>query len=457
MLSLIFFILFNPFLQHNASQWPYQHINKKDGLSNSAITSIYMDRNDYVWFGSWDGLNRYDGTSIKIYKPDPFRQGTISNNIIRNMLEDKEGNLWIVTHRGINKYNRDKDTFRPYLTNLNGLPFYEYNTRASLGPDSVLWVTVAGGGVSRYDEATDSFISLKFEGIAPDWLRNVAGLGSAEQIVYLLGHDGRLVAAIGDRTLYAKQLIAAGALKHHSFFHIGDQYFLAITTDDASLFIYKLANMEEPPQKVDISDAPSALYASKNHTAFWVGTEFGNIYKLELKNGRFAAVDMAPFFPQFSTAQRKILSITETRQDLLWVGTDGDGVVKFLTRPRPFFPILPGAADKGYLSNSIVRSVYEEADGTLYIGTRGGGLNIKKPGVKETQLINTKKGLSNNAVLALNKDALGNFWVGVDGEGIDMIEAESGRIYHFPEDFENSPDLNFGHVYTICIDAYGAL
>src|SRR5690606_29026297 len=114
-------------------------------------------------------------------------------------------------------------------------------------------------------------------------------------------------------------------------------------------------------------------------------------------------------------------------------------------------------ADKGYLSNSIVRSVYEAADGTLYIGTRGGGLNIKRPGIKETLLLNTQNGLSNNAVLALNKDPSGNLWIGVDGEGIDMLETASGRIYHFPEDFENSPELNFGHVYSICIDAYGGI
>jgi signal transduction histidine kinase/DNA-binding response OmpR family regulator len=457
MLALIFPLLLNPFLQSNASQWPYQHISKKDGLSNSAITSIYMDRHDYVWFGTWDGLNRYDGTSIKVYKPDPFQKGTISNNIVRDMLEDKAGNLWIVTHRGLNRYDRDADLFYHYLTNLKGLPFYEYNTRASLGPDSVVWVSVAGGGISRYHAEKDKFVPISFEGVAHEWFKNVAGIGSAQQIVYLLGNDGKLIAAIGNRTLYAKQLVEEGRLKHHSFFQIKDQYHLAITTDDGRLLIFNLANMESPPQEVAISGAPSALYASKNGTSFWVGTEWGNIYRLELAADGFEAVDMAQYFPQFSKTQRKILAITETTQDLLWIGTDGDGVVKFLTRQRPFFPVLAGATDNGYISNSIVRSVYEDADGTLYIGTRGGGLNIIKPGRKATQLLNTQKGLSNNAVLSLNKDRLGNIWVGGDGEGIDMIEAGTKKIFHFPDDFENTTDLRFGNVYTICIDVYGGL
>src|SRR5213078_3990718 len=111
-------------------------ISSKDGLSNSAINSIYIDSRQYVWFGTWDGLNRYDGTSLKIYKPDLFIKGTISNNVVRNVVEDGLGNLWIVTHKGINRYLRNSDSFKSYFNNLDGLPFLEYNTKVCLGPDS---------------------------------------------------------------------------------------------------------------------------------------------------------------------------------------------------------------------------------------------------------------------------------------------------------------------------------
>src|SRR6478609_12223144 len=87
-----------------SSPWPYQHVDKRAKLSNSAITSIYMDQYDHIWLGTWDGLNRYDGSSIKVYKPDPFLKGTISNNVVRNFLEDGYGDFWVITHQGINKY-----------------------------------------------------------------------------------------------------------------------------------------------------------------------------------------------------------------------------------------------------------------------------------------------------------------------------------------------------------------
>ena len=89
MSCILLFTLFTNLIQgDNASPWPFQHVDKRAKLSNSAITSVYMDRYDHVWLGTWDGLDRYDGSTIKVYKPDPFLKGAISNNVIRNFLED---------------------------------------------------------------------------------------------------------------------------------------------------------------------------------------------------------------------------------------------------------------------------------------------------------------------------------------------------------------------------------
>jgi signal transduction histidine kinase/DNA-binding response OmpR family regulator/ligand-binding sensor domain-containing protein len=458
MLSIIFTLFLSPLLQETTSPWPYQHIHKKDGLSNSAITSMYMDRYEYVWFGTWDGLNRYDGTSIKVYKPDSFKKGTISNNIVRDLLEDKQGNLWVVTHRGVNKYDRNTDTFKSYLTDLEGLPFLEYNTRARLGPDSMVWVSVIGQGVSRYDAEKDAFLPLHFQGIEESWLREVKGLESAGDIVYLLGNDGKLISTIKDRTLYSKQLVEKSALKLHHFFKMNRKHYLALSSSDGSLLMYDLANMEGLPQQLTLSGFPvSSLSANKDNTGLWAGTESGDIFRITLEEEKFTAENMGSYFPQFAKDQRKILHITETAQDLLWVGTDGDGVYKFLTRPKPFHSITAGAIEKRNISNSIVRSVYEDRDGTLYVGTRGGGLNIITPGKAQTRVLNTSNGLNNNAVLSINMDPHGNLWVGADGEGIDMVEARTKKIFHFPRDFENPTDLTFQNVYAICIDAYGTL
>src|SRR5689334_17701720 len=102
---LLFAFVGNLMQTDSASPWPFQHVNNSSNLSNSAVTSAYMDRDDYVWLGTWDGLNRYEGSSISVYKPDPFAKGAISNNVIRNFHDNKQGNLRVDTHPGINRYD----------------------------------------------------------------------------------------------------------------------------------------------------------------------------------------------------------------------------------------------------------------------------------------------------------------------------------------------------------------
>lgn len=455
--AILFSILFSLPVSDTLTPLPYQHIGKKDGLSNSAITSIYMDQYDYTWFGSWDGLNRYDGSTIKVYKPEPFGAGTISNNIVRSILEDKAGNLWIVTHKGINKYNRDTDSFKSYLSDLTNIPVLENSMRACLGPDSSLWLSVLGQGINRYDQESDSFIPVVMNEIPSEWLKEVSGIGSANGLMYLLGSDARLVCLLNNKTVFSKQLIPAAQLRLHYFFTLHGKYYLALSFDNGSVMLYSLSDIERAPQLLKLSDFPvSSLSVNLDNSALWIGTDLGDIFKLTWQKNSFVSSNQASGFPLLSKAQRKILTITETKQDILWVGTDGDGIFKFLTRPKPFYSVPSGSTDKGGLSNSIVRSVYEDSDGTLYTGTRGGGLNIIRTN-QPTRVLNTAKGLSNNAVLSLNKDKSGNLWIGVDGEGIDMLETKTGRLFHFPKDFENQTDLKFNFVYSICIDVYGSL
>ncbi|MGC4021761.1 MAG: two-component regulator propeller domain-containing protein [Cyclobacteriaceae bacterium] len=441
--------------EDTTAAWPYQHVDKKSLLSNSAITSVYMDRYGYMWLGSWDGLDRYDGSSIKVYKPDPYTKGSISNNVIRKFLEDGDGNLWVITHQGINRYDRQKDLFHPYLDSLNDIPFLEYNIRACVGPDSTIWSSLIGKGVSRFSKTDDAFLPLHFEGIEEAWLNSVIDVGCANELFYLLGSDGKLICTLNNKIVYSKQLVEQSKLSFHQFVRKGQHYYILITASDGSLLLYNLSDIETIPFSLKLAKTiVTSVNESRDRSSIWLGTESGSILKI-IDNGKgLELVEMNSYFPTFSKSGIKILTITETLQDLIWVGTDGDGVYKFLTRPRMFYSISKGTPEAGQLSHSIVRSIYEDNAGKIYIGTRGGGLNIVDRSKGKTKVVNTQNGLSNNAVLALNMDHSGNLWVGLDGEGVDMLEAKTNRILHFPRDFENKIDLNFSSVYSICIDAF---
>lgn len=453
--AFIISLLISSFATDSLAPLPFQHISKTNGLSNSAITAVYIDSYDYVWFGSWDGLNRYNGSDIRVYKPEAFSATAISNNIVRDFLEDKERNLWIITHKGINRYNRNTDSFKSFFSTNNNIPFLEYNMRACLGPDSVLLVSLIGQGLSRYEKAKDTFVPVAIEGLEKEWTQQIVGIGSNNQLTYLLGSDGKLVCVLQNKVVYTRQLLSS--IKLHSFIQLNGKPYLALTSNEGSIYIYTLTDFAQEPITLKLSNFPiSCISTNATNTEIWIGTDLGNIFKLTEVKGAFSANDMANVFPSLYKAQRKILSITESKQDILWIGTDGDGVFKFLTKPKPFSSIGTAREDKQGISNTIVRSVYEDISGTLYVGTRGGGLNILTKG-KPTKVITTAQGLSNNAVLALKKDKAGNLWIGTDGNGLDMLENKTGRLFHFPKDFENKTQLQFGYVYAICIDAYGTL
>jgi len=457
--ALLLFTLFGNLVSGDStSPWPFQHVDKAAKLSNSAITSVYMDQNDYVWLGTWDGLNRYDGSAIKVYKPDPFLKGTISNNVIRDLLEDGKGNFWVVTHLGINKYNRTTNSFQIYLDSLTDIPFQEYNIRACIGSDSSVWISFIGKGIRRYAGSDDEFVPVDFQGIEADWLSSVVGLGQHEGLLYLLGSDGILICTVNNRFVFSKQLAEGSGQSFHKFLRVGDNYFLAVANSGKQLQLYDLANIEKGPYQIELDNISiSTLSENLSRTAIWVGSESGDIFKIEPSADSFKATSMNAFFPAFAKARIKILSIQETKQDIVWIGTDGDGVYKFSTQPNAFYSIMEGHPETGQLSHSIIRSIYEDQSGMLYVGTRGGGLNIIHPATGKTKVLNSRNGLSNNAVLSIGQDHDRNVWVGMDGEGIDMIEAGSGKVFHFPEDFENKNDLLFSSVYSICVDAFNGI
>lgn len=440
------------------SPWPYQHVDKSAKLSNSAITSVYMDKDDYVWLGTWDGLNRYDGSTIKVFKPDPFEKGTISNNVIRNFLEDSKGNLWIATHSGINRYDRTTQSFHSYLDSIPDIPFRENSIRACIGADGNVWTSLIGRGISRYSPESDQFLSVQFNGLESEWFTSVIDLSAHNGLLYFLGSDGKLVCSVGNRVVFNKKLIDSRELQFHRFLRIGTRNLLAIANTRRELLIYDVSDIEKSPVVLHPGNViVSSLSENFAHTEAWLGSESGDIFKIIPHNNAFRLLSMNSYFPTLSKARIKILSIQETKQDIVWVGTDGDGVYKFLTLPKTFYSITEGPQDAGQISHSIVRSIYEDDDGTLLIGTRGGGLNTIDPKTKRTRILNSRNGLSNDAVLSIGKDLKGNIWIGPDGEGIDMLEAGTGRIFHFPRDFENKTDLTFSNIYSICVDAFNEI
>jgi ligand-binding sensor domain-containing protein len=156
-IGLLLLLVFSSLSGNIKNNWIPLNLNSEDGLSNSAITCILQDSDGLMWFGSWDGLNRYDGLNTTVFKRDFFDKNSLSNNIIRNILEDKNHNLWVVTNKDINRYLSNTMSFESYFSGDEYLPVGEQSLKACISTDSILYVALRRFGLSYYDASNNIF------------------------------------------------------------------------------------------------------------------------------------------------------------------------------------------------------------------------------------------------------------------------------------------------------------
>ncbi|MDP5104597.1 MAG: hybrid sensor histidine kinase/response regulator, partial [Polaribacter sp.] len=160
-LLLYFLFLLNNFISFSqTNEIQFNHIATSDGLSQSSVLAIHQDKLGQMWFGTRDGLNKYDGNSFTIYRNNFEDKNSISNNDILSILEDSEGFIWIGTYNGLNKYDPKKDTFTNYFHNNknNSLSNNTIWTLKEINTNEI-WIGTSNG-LSIYSKKTDSFITI---------------------------------------------------------------------------------------------------------------------------------------------------------------------------------------------------------------------------------------------------------------------------------------------------------
>ncbi len=454
--GLILFLFLTGF---KASNWRHNQIGSIEGLSNSAVTSSYLDSKGYMWFGTWDGLNRFDGSNIKVFKPNAFRKNTINNNIIRNILEDRFNNLWIVTENGLNTYDYEQNIFTSYLNNTDFIEYREESYRTSLDSDSIIWCSKYNYGICKFDYENKQFSEPIQISNQEDITKKTVGFAftSNEQLWCLSEEGNAYKLEHRDTWKITETIYLSSKYKFDSdknwFYTYHQQLFLFVSLNNGGLLSINLEDgtiQETKPQSTPFS--VTSLSVSLDGEFLWGGTDEGEIFKLNLSEAC-----QIKLLENSENKKVKIWSITQTKPDLLWIGTDGDGVHKYIMEGNFFELIKKGDLSEGNLNHNIVRAAHEDENGNLWIGTRGNGLNLITKTNTPTKVFDTQNGLSNNAVLSLGNDSFKNIWIGVDGKGIDMFETKTGKILHFPDDFENTSDIKLGSVYSICLDAFNDL
>jgi signal transduction histidine kinase/ligand-binding sensor domain-containing protein/DNA-binding response OmpR family regulator len=364
------------------------------------INSVIQDRTGYLWFGTWGGIENYDGYNFTAYKQEPDNPNSIKNQFVNTLYEDKEDNIWIGTEFGLEKFNKTTGNFSHYMPYPpNTEPEWD-NVVSSICEDKfgMLWVGT-DDGLYNFDKKSEKFICIRNNEHNPE----------------SIGSNG-VSAILEDKT---------GSL------WIGNGKGLDKLDRKTEKFIHFWF---DPNNKNEWTNYfVNTLFEDKSGI-LWLGTRKGVI-----------AFDQnaQTFTPYIKDGQNSISSICEDESGHLWFGSWESGLYSFDKKTKKLNHYLHDDNDPGSLNSNTITSICFERSGTIWIGTRGGGVNkinrTKQPFKK--YLFN---GVSN--IVKGNNDML---WIGTS-KGWNKFNPKTEELipYSFGKDFlvaeEEAGDLWLG-------------
>ena len=403
----------------------FDHLSVDDGLPHTTVTCIIQDHLGFMWFGTLNGLCRYDGYNIKIFLNDPEDSTSISNNQVWTIFEDSYNRLWVGTRGGgINLYNPEKDVFTCYKhdpNDKNSLPFDIIRT-ITQDHSGRIWIGTYKG-VCWYDTEKDRFNRLSDE----------LGISDDEQgSIYSFSEDikGQLwIGSLGNGLLMLNKSRSK---------------------------VTKFTSQVDDPKSL-IENAVMAIFTD-SQSRLWVGTKHGvsrlNINEPELGFVNYTHSDSS----DSSISGGSIYAIDEDKAGRIWFGTD-EGLDVFNNKEKSFSHYRHSSLTNSSLSDNQVWSICEDKTGLLWFGTHWGGINIYKPSKNTfTQYSHNALnplGLSNKVVQSIIQDRDGDIWLGIDHGGVNFFDKEMGTFVHYCYEEGNEKSLSSNPVLDLEEDSYG--
>ena len=429
----------------------FGHLSIDNGLSQSVINCIYQDRQGFKWFGTQDGLYRFDGYVFKAYKSVPFDSTSLTDNWIQAIAEDGEGNLWIGTYSGgLFEFDRDKETFKNYRHNSK-IPNSLINNRIwsiLISKNGLIWIGTSGG-LDGFDKDKNIFTHyINIPGSRNSLVNNaVNAICEDENGCLWLGTWGGGLDKFDEKENSFTHFIFGqkGAAEYSDNFIktvIEDGKFLWLGTKRTLLKFDKTkgtaARYFLDKENISYPDENSILsLLLDSQKRLWVGTHDNGLYLLDTKTGGISNFKYDRQNP-YTISDNWISSIYKDNQGLYWFGT-GKGVDKMLPYSEYFDNIDETSSGPNSFSSTEVNSIFEDHEGIVWIGTWNGGLYRYDPGTKKIKRyrhsVNDPKSLINNIVWGIFEDSDNILWVGTYA-GLTILDRKTGEFK--PPPFSNT-------------------
>ncbi|WP_042273543.1 ligand-binding sensor domain-containing protein [[Clostridium] dakarense] len=401
--GLLFIILFTTLITflggkdvlaiNNEENRNFERITIGDGLSQTTIKSIFQDSRGYMWLGTSDGLNKYNGHKFEVYKSKKDEENSLSGNQITDIEEDSKGNIWVATTKGLNRINNDKSrSITNYVYKKNGCNISDNQITDILISKSGDILVATEDGLNKYDEKSDNFI--------------------------------RLYSSNDEKNSLSNQFINSLAEDDNGYYWVGTKNGLNRINKGTNKVTKYYANDKD-------ENSISSNYISKVYVDdlnfLWVGTHYGGLNKIDLDSSKvekFIATE-----EKNSIAGNYIRDILRDRREMVWIATD-NGISRLDEKTNTFTTYRSKGYDNSSLSSNDVLSIYESQVGTIWIGTWSGA-SLFNPYNEFNHYKNdplNKNSLSENIMSGIYEDNEGLLWVGTNHSGINILDRKNNKV-----------------------------
>jgi len=404
----------------------FEHLGLADGLSQSVIHAILQDHFGFLWIGTEDGLNRYDGYNFKIYRPDAENPESINDRWITALAEDDQGYLWIGTRLGgLNRYDPETDRFTHYVNDLenpNSLSSDHINT-ILVDKQGYLWIGTENG-LNRFDPKTGFFQHFRND---PRVSNSIS-----DNSITVLFEDNQGTLWIGTES---------GGLNRFNPSTSTFRAYKQVTRDDSSLSNNHISAIAQ--------DEDDDLWIATNHGLNRFDTDSG-VFTRYMHGGSNSA----------TLSSNIVLALRFDHSGYLWVGTDS-GLDRLDVESHTFVRHQHNPGNSSSLSTDSILTLYEDKGRVLWIGTYGGGLNKYNRAQSKFTYYHHEPGnpntLSANIIFPIYVDNLGIVWIGTYDGGLNRFNPRLGLFTHYQHDSQAPDSLLSNEVYSVYKDSTSTL
>ena len=416
-------------LSQNIDQVYFEHYSPERGLSQgSGYVSVQFD--DFMWLGTQDGLNRFDGYDFKVYKSKQ-----INANFTQTLLNDKKGHLWVGTSRGLNIYDPRTDNFQKFSQFLGrNHPLENASVRLLLMDKLMnIWILTDGNGAFYYDSAKKAIRHY------PEFSNRLIDISEGKNGEVFVATDDDIFRLDKDKQKFSslKMKEVLGLSKKTTFRSVlaDTRNHVWIGTYENGLFMLDNQNKDLVLQKhfqkgttpFDISSNEITRMMQDSKGKIWIGTRTGGISIYNPADKKFVHIKHLENEP-LSLSDDYILSFSEDRQNNIWIGVSGRGFEKY--DPRKYqFGLLRKDEKKpdNSLSDNMIFKIYGH-ENYLYFGTQSGGLTRFDPVLNQYKIYKSNPGdptsLLHNEVYDISSDKAGNLWLAL-GKGLCKFDPKT--------------------------------